>query len=296
MQPLEMNGIPASAGIGLKPEYFEHILKSLPDIAFFEVHAENYMGMGGPPHRYLSRIRELYPLSLHGVGLSIGGPEPLDHEHLQRLRLLNDRYRPNLFSEHLAWSTHGSTFLNDLLPAPYNSDSLAHICRHIDQVQAILGRQMLLENPSTYLWWKNGTWEETDFIAEIVRRTGCGLLLDVNNVHVSCTNQLWDAERYIERFPMAAVKEFHLAGHTKDADDCGRPLLIDTHDQPISDAVWALFKKVIASAGPRPTLIEWDADLPEWSTLHTEAGFANFLMGAPRHGEVANDVVYSITG
>lgn len=296
MQAQKTNKLQARAGVGLKPEYFAHILDRHPDVAFFEVHAENYMGAGGPPHRYLSRIREHYPLSLHGVGLSIGGPGPLNVEHLQRLRDLDRRYRPALFSEHLAWSTHGPHFYNDLLPAPYNTDSLNQICEHIDQVQAFLGRQMLLENPSTYICWETSTWEEADFIAEISRRTGCGLLLDVNNLHVSCINQNWDAKRYIERYPLKLVQQIHLAGHTPDADEHGNPLLIDTHNKPISEQVWLLFRDVIRQTGPLPTLIEWDTDLPAWSTLYLEAVFANFIMGETHPKEFRDDVVRSIAG
>lgn len=273
--------IPARAGVGLKAEHYQDILTTWPDIGFFEVHAENYMGAGGPPHRYLAQIRERYPLSLHGVGLSIGGTRPLDREHLNRLADLIRRYRPGLFSEHLAWSTHDTGFLNDLLPAPYTTETLARISEHIDQVQTALGRQMLLENPSTYVWFEESTWSETDFIREIAQRTGCGLLLDVNNVHVACTNQLWDAERYIADLPLADVQEIHLAGHTRDVDDKGRPLLIDTHDKLVDDIVWRLFRQVIKRTGPLPTLIEWDTNIPPWHELAAEAVLADVWMGVP---------------
>lgn len=272
--------IPARAGVGLKPAHYQTILSTAPDVGFFEIHAENYMGAGGPPHRYLTRIRERYPLSLHGVGLSIGGARPLDQEHLNRLAALIRRYQPGLFSEHLAWSSHDSEFLNDLLPAPYTTATLRLVCDHIDQVQSTLGRQMLLENPSTYVWYASSTWTETDFISEIARRTGCGLLLDVNNVFIACTNQLWDARRYIDDFPLSLVRQIHLAGHTRETDDLGRPLLIDTHDRSVDAQVWRLFEQAIRHTGPVPVLIEWDANIPGWDELMAEAEKAETFMAA----------------
>lgn len=283
--------IPARAGVGLKAEHYQHILTSAPDVGFFEIHAENYMGAGGPPHRYLASIRELYPLSLHGVGLSIGATQPIDENHLQKLGELIRRYRPGLFSEHLAWSTHETTFLNDLLPAPYTSETLARVSEHIDQVQTVLGSQMLLENPSSYVWLAESTWSETSFIAEIVRRTGCGLLLDVNNIHVSCTNQQWNAEHYIDDFPLSHVQEIHLAGHEREIDEKGRPLLIDTHDKSVDEVVWNLFRRVIKRLGPVPTLIEWDTKVPSWPTLHGEAVMADILMGVSTVEELRYDAV-----
>jgi len=278
--------IPSRAGVGLKAEHYRSILETRPDIGFFEVHAENYMGAGGPPHRYLSEIRSRYPLSLHGVGLSIGAERPLDREHLARLRRLLERYQPGLFSEHLAWSTHETSFFNDLLPVPYTAETLARVCAHVDEVQTTLGRQMLLENPSTYVAFVESTYSEIDFIAEVVRRTGCCLLLDVNNVHVSSVNQQWDALRYIDRYPLEHVREIHLAGHTREADDEGRPLLIDTHDRPVDDVVWNLYKHAIERLGPTPTLIEWDAKLPAWRQLQAEAGRAEAIMDKYARREV----------
>ena len=271
-------GLPARAGVGLKADHYRAIIETRPDMGFFEVHAENYMGAGGPPHRYLTAIREHYPLSLHGVGLSIGSDRPLDQEHLQRLKALNERYEPALLSEHLAWSSHGTSYLDDLLPVPYTDDTLNRICQHIDQVQTTLGRQMLLENPSTYLWFKESTWDEPDFIREIARRSGCGLLLDVNNVHVSCTNQQWDARAYIYDFPLGHVQQIHLAGHARQTDEKGRPLLIDSHDQSVDDLVRNLFRQVIKRIGPVPTLIEWDSNIPAWPDLQAEAVMAEVLM------------------
>ena len=274
--------IPARGGVGLKAEHYRTIVETLPDVGFFEVHAENYMGAGGPPHRYLSAIRERYPLSLHGVGLSIGADRPLDEDHLQRLKRLIERYRPGLFSEHLAWSSHDSSFLNDLLPVPYTAETLTRVIEHIDQVQNALLRQMLLENPSTYLAFAESTYSEIDFIAQVVRRTGCGLLLDVNNVYVASTNQEWDPIAYIEAYPLAHVQEIHIAGYTREADDKGRPLLIDTHNRPVEEIVWSLYAHAVTLIGPVPTLIEWDADVPDWPTLKREADRAEAIMLATR--------------
>ncbi|MBR0693574.1 DUF692 family multinuclear iron-containing protein [Bradyrhizobium lablabi] len=272
--------IPPRTGVGLKPDHYKTILETSPDIGFFEVHAENYMGAGGPPHRYLGEIRERYPVSLHGIGLSIGGAGPLDRQHLERLSLLVERYRPSLFSEHLAWSRHETSFLNDLLPVPYTAESLALVCEHVDQIQETLARQMLLENPSTYLAFAESAYSEIDFIAELVRRTGCGLLLDVNNVYVSSVNQEWNPKGYIDNFPLAHVQEIHLAGHTRQTDDDGRPLLIDTHDRPVDEAVWELFAHAIGQLGPTPTLIEWDANVPEWGDLEVEVRRADAVICA----------------
>jgi uncharacterized protein len=272
--------VPLRAGVGLKAEHFRTILEARPEIGFFEVHAENYMGAGGPPHRYLSAIREIWPLSLHGVGLSIGADRPLDAEHLQRLKTLVDRYAPGLVSEHLAWSSHDCGFLDDLLPIPYTAHSLACVADHIDQVQDVLGRQLLLENPATYLAFEASTYAEAEFIAAVVQRTGCGLLLDVNNVYVSSINHQYDPLAYIDAFPLAAVQEIHLAGHACETDESGRPLLIDTHDRPVADVVWDLYAHAVRGTGPRPTLVEWDAHLPDWPTLAAQAQRADAVMAA----------------
>ena len=229
------------------------------------------MGAGGAPHRRLDAIRELYPLSLHGVGLSIGSPGPLDRAHLQRLAAVARRFEPTLVSEHLAWSTHEGAFLNDLLPLPYTDETVARVSEHVDEVQNALGRTMLLENPSTYVVFAESTWAETDFLREIARRTGCGLLLDVNNVFVSAVNHGFDPELYLADFPLSAVGEIHLAGCADDADDAGLPLLIDAHNSPVRDAVWSLYATAIRRLGRTPTLIEWDNDVPSWPTLLDEA-------------------------
>ncbi|MEJ8473109.1 DUF692 domain-containing protein [Roseibium algae] len=266
------------AGAGLKAEHVSIILEEQPEIAFFEVHAENYMGAGGVPHRQLEAIRQDYPISLHGVGLSIGAERPLDKEHLQRFKILNERYEPGLFSEHLAWSTHDTTYFNDLLPVPYDEPTLERVCSHIDQVQEVMGRRMLLENPSTYVAFEQSTLSELEFLSAVVDRTGCGLLLDVNNVYVSCVNHQQSAEDYLDAFPMHAVGELHLGGHACDEDDEGRPLLIDAHDREVDEAVWRLYEKVIASHGELPTLIEWDNDVPDWPILLAEAEAANRIL------------------
>ncbi|SPB12735.1 hypothetical protein NOV72_00042 [Caballeronia novacaledonica] len=276
--------LPCRSGVGLKAEHYRTVIETWPDVGFFEVHAENYMGAGGPPHRYLSAVRERYPLSLHGVGLSIGSDGALDRAHLRRLETLIARYAPACFSEHLAWSSHDAGFLNDLLPVPYTMRTLHRVCAHIDEIQGTLGMRMLLENPSTYLAFAESTYAETDFIAEIVRRTGCGLLLDINNVFVSSMNRTEDPFAYIHAFPLAAVQQIHLAGHAREADEIGRPLLIDTHDRAVGEAVWKLFAHAIAQTGPLPALIEWDARVPAWPTLKAQAERADAIMSALASG------------
>ena len=270
--------LPNRAGLGLKAEHVDEILAERPDLGFFEIHAENYMGEGGPPHRRLEAIRAAYPLSLHGVGLSIGSPRALDRDHLARLAALNKRYQPGMFSEHLAWSSHDSGYLNDLLPLPYTAETLATVVEHIDQVQEALARQMLLENPSTYVVFAESTMAELDFIAEVAKRSGCGLLLDVSNVLVSATNHGFDPTTYLDAFPLRQVQEIHLAGFAEAVDDSGRPLLIDAHDSPIRDQVWDLYRATIRRRGPVPTLVEWDNDVPEWPILWAEARRAQIAM------------------
>lgn len=263
--------LPQRAGLGLKPEHYAEILETRPDIGFFEVHAENYMGDGGPPHRYLAAIREHYPLSLHGVGLSIGGSAPLDKAHLKRLSRLVELYRPESFSEHLAWSTHESAYLNDLLPLPYTAATLANVIAHVEEVQQVLGRDMLLENPSTYVLFEESTIDEIDFLTRVAAQTGCGLLLDVNNVMVSSVNHGLDPIAYIDRFPTELVGEIHLAGYDEAVDEAGARLLIDAHGSRVSPDVFALFEHTLAKAGPRPVLVEWDNNVPDFMTLADEA-------------------------
>jgi uncharacterized protein (UPF0276 family) len=265
------SALPARAGLGLKPEHFRDILETRPRLGFFEIHAENYMVPGGPFHHYLTRIRADYALSVHGVGLSIGGEAPLDEAHLDRLAALLDRYQPESFSEHLAWSTHTGHYLADLLPAPFNEATLNRVCAHIDRVHDRLRRRMLLENPATYVEFVSSDLAEAQFITEVVQRTGCGLLLDLNNAFVSCTNHGRDPLAYILELPLAAVVEIHLAGYARDADSLGAPLLIDSHGAPVAEAVWSLYDVALKRLGPTPTLLERDHDLPAFATLYAEA-------------------------
>lgn len=263
--------LPLAPGVGYKPQHFQDILEDASPVQWLEIHAENYMGDGGRPLAQLRALAERFPISVHGVGLSIGGDAPLDKDHLARLKKLVTWLNPASFSEHLAWSTHEGTYLNDLLPLPYTQKTLATVVEHINQVQDTLGRKMLLENPSTYLAFAENEMGEIDFLAEIVRQTGCGLLLDVNNVYVSSVNQQSDPGAYISAFPMDAVGEIHLGGHGQDMDDEGAPLLIDNHAAEVVDPVWHLYADTIAKSGPKPTLIEWDNDIPTWSVLADEA-------------------------
>lgn len=266
-----MNGLPPYPGVGYKPQHFSNILAETFPVGWLEIHAENYMGAGGRPIAQLRALAERFPLSVHGVGLSIGGEGPLDRDHLGRLRHLCGWLNPASFSEHLAWSTHDAAFLNDLLPLPYTEATLARVAEHIDEVQEALGRRMLLENPSVYLDFAETSIAEIDFLTEVAARTGCGLLLDVNNVFVSCTNRRTDPCDYIERFPHDLVGEIHLGGHDEDRDDTGAALLIDAHGSEVTDPVWQLYAQTIRKAGPRPTLIEWDNDVPDWPVLAAEA-------------------------
>ena len=266
------------AGAGLKHEHVTEILADRDCVGFFEIHAENYMGKGGAPHAALALIRQEYALSVHGVGLSIGGAGRLDAGHLQRLASVVTRYEPALVSEHLAWSSHEETYFNDLLPVPYTEEVLSRVVEHIDELQGSIGRQMLLENPSTYVAFEQSTMSELDFIKAVAQRSGCGLLLDINNVFVSATNHDFSPETYLDRFPLAMVREIHLAGHATEEDDFGAPLLIDAHDRPVADEVWALYDLVIESTGPIPTLIEWDNDVPAWAILKSEAAAADRIL------------------
>lgn len=266
--------LPRAPGIGYKPQHFTDLMADPGPVSWIEIHAENYMGDGGRPHAQLRALQEKFAVSVHGVGLSIGGEGPLDKAHLARLRHLLDRTQPASFSEHLAWSTHGAEFLNDLLPLPYTAATLQRVAAHIDEVQDVLGRQMLLENPSSYLAFDASDWSETDFLAELVRRTGCGLLLDVNNVFISASNLGYSPQGYIDAYPLHAVGEIHVGGHDEDADDHGAPLLIDSHGKPVVDPVWALLAYTLATCGPRPVLVEWDNDVPDWPTLRDEAARA----------------------
>jgi len=272
--------LPAAPGVGYKPKHFEDILDDPGTVSWLEIHAENYMGGGGRPLAQLRRLAERFPISVHGVGMSLGGETPLDAGHLARLKNLIEWLEPASFFEHLAWSTHGGEFLNDLLPLPYNPETLARVCAHIDEIQSAIGRRMLLENPSTYLAFSETTLTEIEFLTEIARRTGCGLLLDVNNVFVSAANQRTNATGYIDDFPLHLVEEIHLGGHEEDADENGERLLIDSHAREVVDPVWKLYEHTIVRGGPKPTLIEWDNDVPDWPVLAAEARRAATVLEA----------------
>lgn len=276
--PRNNESLPLTAGVGYKPQHFAEILGTPGAVTWLEIHAENYMGDGGRPLAQLRHLAERFPFSVHGVGLSIGGEGRLDREHLSRLKQLCSWLKPASFSEHLAWSTHDGAFLNDLLPLPYNETTMARVADHIDEVQETMGRRMLLENPSSYLAFTESTLGETQFLREVAKRTGCGLLLDVNNVFVSATNLGSEAISYIDAFPLEFVGEIHLGGHDEDHDDHGATLLIDSHGREVADPVWTLFEYTIGKAGRRPTLIEWDNDVPGWSELEAEAARAREVM------------------
>jgi uncharacterized protein (UPF0276 family) len=272
------------AGTSFKHEHLSAILAEPPEEGFFfEVHAENYMGAGGPPHRMLTALRERHALSLHGVCMSIGGPGALDGRHLERFRGLVQRYEPALVSEHLAWSSHGGAFFNDLLPLPYTRATLERVCAHIDQVQEAIRRPLLLENPATYVAFASSTMGEAEFLRAVAQRTGCGLLLDINNVFVSATNHGYAAADYLDAFPLERVGEIHLAGHSEQRDDEGEALLIDSHDRAVAPPVWDLYRGVIERTGPVPTLIEWDSDLPGWPALRAQAETARRILREELH-------------
>ena len=270
--------LPPKPGVGYKERHFRGITESPGGVGWLEIHAENYMGSGGRPIAQLRRLRQDFPFSCHGVGLSIGGEDPLDEQHLERLKTLVAWLEPASFSEHLAWSTHDGRYFNDLLPLPYTRATLDRVCRHVDQVQESVGRTMLLENPSTYFCFEESEMGEIEFISEVSSRTGCGLLLDVNNVFVSAANNRFDPVDYIDQFPLEQVGEIHLGGHEDEDDPEGDTLLIDNHAAAVSDPVWELYAYTLGKAGPLPTLIEWDNDVPEWPVLAAEAGRAGCLL------------------
>ncbi len=265
--------IPACAGVGLRSAHYRDLLATLPPLAFLEVHSENFFGEGGQPHWYLTQLRQQYAVSLHGVGLSLGTTDELSLTHLSKLKKLIQRYEPALVSEHLCWGAVGGRHTNDLLPLPYTEEALALMCRHVDQMQTFLGRQVLVENVSSYLQFSHSTITEWEFVAELSQRTGCGLLLDVNNIYVNAINHGFSAAEYLSAIPAAAVQEIHLAGF----DDNGQ-CLIDTHGKKVSDEVWQLYAEAIDLIGHKPTLIEWDADIPALDVLLGEANKANHIL------------------
>jgi uncharacterized protein (UPF0276 family) len=263
------DALPVAAGIGLRAPHLRHVQAERPPVAWFEVHSENYFAAGGPALAALERIRARYPLSLHGVGLSLGSTDPLSGAHLAKLARLIARVEPSLVSEHLCWSTVGGRHFNDLLPLPFTEEALANICAHIDEAQNFLAREIAVENVSAYVAFDDSTMPEWEFVGEVVRRTGCRLLLDVNNVYVNSVNHGFDADRYLLAMPEDAIAEIHLAGFEA-TDAC----LIDTHGARVAPEVWALYRKTIARIGPRPTLIEWDVDIPDFAVLEAEAATA----------------------
>lgn len=274
----EVVTLPVGVGIGLKSDFYQPLLNDTAPIQFLEIHAENYCCDGGAGHYFLSQLTEKYALSIHGVGLSIGADAPLNQTHLARLRRLLDRYPTAQFSEHLAWSSHGDVCFHDLLPVAYTAQTLALVTDHIKQIQDYLGRRMLLENPSTYLSFTASTLREADFIHAIIEETGCGLLLDVNNIYVSAVNHQVAPEELLSGLPLGAVGEIHLAGFAEDRDDIGDRLLIDAHNSPVDAAVWDLYHDVIKMIGPRPTLIEWDNDVPPLTDVLAQAAQAHTIM------------------
>ncbi|MDE2072418.1 MAG: DUF692 domain-containing protein [Alphaproteobacteria bacterium] len=280
--------IPAKAGIGVKPAHYRELLADRPSLPFIEVHTENYMGEGGPPHAYLEALAEIYPLSFHGVGMSLGGAEALDRGHLRRWRALVERYQPALVSEHIAWSRFGGLALHDLLPVPYTRQSLGIVRNHIDAMQTALGRAILVENPSTYISFRESEIAEPEFLVEVARRSGCRLLLDINNVYVSAHNHGFDPRNWLSRVPGDLVGEIHLAGHSliRDGDFTIR---VDDHGSHVCPDVWGLYAETVARIGPRPTLIEWDTDVPELAVLLEEARRADTVAeeGDTRHAAVA---------
>ncbi len=286
-----MSALPKDSGISLKAEHFSTILHDLPKVGWFEIHPENYMGDGGPPHQYLTAIRGKYPLSMHGVGMSLGSADGIDHDHLIRLKKLVARYEPEQISEHLAWSHWNGIYLNDLLPLPYTNESLAVVCENIECVQSFLNRRILVENPSTYIDFSQSDYSEPEFIKLMCDRTGCGALLDINNVYVSAQNNDFDPVAYLRQFPSNRVGEIHLAGHSTVDLTGHKKIRIDDHGSPVIDDVWKLFDQVIAQTQtPLPVLVEWDTDIPDFDTLAAEAEKARSRMQKQLGAEMSSAV------
>ena len=279
--------IPASVGIGLRPVHYRQVVDELPDIGWLEVHSENYFSRGGQPLHFLEHARRHYPLSLHGVGLSLGSADGLSREHLTQLKRLVERFEPGAVSDHLCWGAIGGRHLNDLLPLPFTEEALAVVCAHVEQTQEFLGRRILVENVSSYLQFSASVIPEWEFVANVARRTGCGILLDVNNVYVSSVNHGFDALRYLDAIPTDAVEEIHLAGYdvARAAGGTGGSVLIDTHGRRVSGPVWNLYGEALSRLGPVPTLIEWDTDVPPLAVLLDEARKAQEIMSEWTPGE-----------
>lgn len=278
--------VPAAAGIGLRFQHHRAVLDTQPDVAWLEVHTENYMG-GGPSIRTLEAIRRHYPVSLHGVGLSLGSSDGLDAAHLERIAEVVRRVEPALVSEHLSWCAAEGTYLADLLPLPLTEEALDVVCRHVDQTQAFLRRRILVENPSSYLRYEHSTIPEWDFLAAVAQRTGCGILCDVNNIYVSACNHGWDASVYLAALPGQAIFEIHLAGHTLKQFDDGQSLRIDDHGSRVAPQVWALYAQALARFGRVPTLVEWDTNIPPLEILLAEAAKAGALLDEVDHAVAA---------
>lgn len=269
----ETSPIPVRAGIGLRSPHYREVIESRPAIAWLEAHSENFFADGGNPHEVLERVRAQYPLSLHGVGLSLGSCDPLSQWHLDKLKILNERYQPGLISEHLCWNSVDQRYLNDLLPLPYTQEAIDHVVSRIQQVQDYIGRQILVENLSSYLQFRDSIMTEWDFVSEIARRSGCGILLDINNIYVNANNHHFNPDDYLNGIPLELVGEMHLAGHTRE-----NGYLLDTHSAPVCKDVWQLYRRAVARFGPIPTLVEWDSDIPPLSVLLNEAEKAQFIM------------------
>ncbi len=265
-----------STGIGLRAQHHEEIVSRLPAVGWFEAHSENYFAQGGAHREHLTRIRAHYELSLHGVGLSMGSTDPLNLQHLRELKRLVDEVEPLFISEHLSWGSAGGRYVNDLLPLPYTEEALQHMVARVRDVQDGLGRQILVENISSYLQFKCAEVPEWEFLTALAQESGCGVLLDVNNVYVNAMNHGFDPQSYLQGIPRTVVKEFHLAGHTV-ARIQEREIRIDTHNTHVSDDVWALYRAAVKRFGPVPTLIEWDADIPSLETLQAEAAKADWI-------------------
>ncbi|MEX0297591.1 MAG: DUF692 domain-containing protein [Kordiimonas sp.] len=282
-----LSGSDAPIGVGLKSQHFANVLQEKPDLAFFEVHAENFMSEGGAHHRYLEEIAQQYPLSVHGVGMSLGSAAGLDKKHLQHFKDVVDRYKPVLISEHLSWAVEGGYYLNDLLPLPLNQESLDIVADNVKRMQDFVGQQLLVENPSAYMALVDTDIPEPEFLAQLASISGCGLLLDVNNVFVSGSNMGWDAGDYLAQIPADAVGEIHLAGHAVKNIE-GTVFRVDDHGSAVSKDVWQYFESLFARIGAKPTLIEWDNDIPEFDVLMAEADKARNIMmpseGVLRHG------------
>lgn len=268
-------GIAPAAGVGLRPPHYREMLARRPSLAFLEVHSENYFGAGGPPHHYLEQLRRDYPLSLHGVGLSLGSVDPLDPTHLTKLKQLADRYQPALISDHLCWTSAGGMHAHDLLPLPFTRAMAKHVAHRILATQEMLGRRLLVENASSYVAFAESDMTEWEFVNEVVAEADCLLLLDVNNVYVNAVNHGFDARDYLAAMPAARVAEIHLAGF--DTDERAQ-CLVDTHGKPVHEPVWALYRETVRRIGPRPTLIEWDADIPPLDVLLDEVAKANAIL------------------